>query len=225
MYPSIPRKSARISRMNFSSSTMSTRGRSYGAEVDIGADPPNPNRFGGVHPAVRSFWVTASSERRGLHESAPRESFREIMVAARHGRQDQRLEPLRRVARPLTDGRAPSLVVATSLAIAAAACGVSVALGSNPLFCRGWLGARGAASWLLSLGLGLLVGTVTVGATPALVRRWRWARALHAALRPVVNGAGDGTLLAVALAGAAGEELFFRGLLVPLVGVTASSIA
>jgi membrane protease YdiL (CAAX protease family) len=147
------------------------------------------------------------------------------MVAARHGRHDERLEPLRRVARPLTDGRAPSLVVATSLAIAAAACGVSVALGSNPLFCRGWLGARGAASWLLSLGLGLLVGTVTVGATPALVRRWRWARALHAALRPVVNGAGDGTLLAVALAGAAGEELFFRGLLVPLVGVTASSIA
>jgi membrane protease YdiL (CAAX protease family) len=41
----------------------------------------------------------------------------------------------------------------------------------------------------------------------------------------VVNGAGDGALLAVALAGAAGEELFFRGLLVPLVGVVASSIA
>jgi membrane protease YdiL (CAAX protease family) len=147
------------------------------------------------------------------------------MVAARHGRQDERLEPLRRVAGALADGHAPSLVVATSIAIAAAACGVSFALGSNPLTCHGWLGARGAASWLLSLGLGLLVGTVTVGATPAVVRRWRWARALHAALRPVVNGAGDGALLAVALAGAAGEELFFRGLLVPLVGVVASSIA
>jgi membrane protease YdiL (CAAX protease family) len=147
------------------------------------------------------------------------------MVAARHARPDAKLEPLRRVTGALGDGRAPSLVVGTSVVIAAAACGVSLALGHDPLTCTGWLGARGAASWLLSLGLGLLVAALTVGATPAVVRRWRWARALHTALRPVVNGAGDGALLAVAFAGAAGEELFFRGLLVPLVGVVASSIA
>jgi uncharacterized protein len=147
------------------------------------------------------------------------------MVAARHGRNDRRLEPYRRVAGGLADSRAPSLVVATSVLVAVAACGVSFALGSNPFSCRGWLGAHGAASWLLSLGLGLLVGSVTVAATPAVVQRWRWARALHAALRPVMADAGDGTLLAVAVAGAAGEELFFRGLLVPLVGVVASSIA
>jgi uncharacterized protein len=146
------------------------------------------------------------------------------MVAARYGRHDARLEPYRKVADALAEGRAPTLVVATSALVAAVACGVSLALGSNPLVCRGWLGARGAASSLLSVGLGLLVWTVTVAATPAVVRRWRWARALHAALRPAMGRAGDGSLLAVAVSGAVGEELFFRGLLVPLIGVVASSV-
>jgi membrane protease YdiL (CAAX protease family) len=146
-----------------------------------------------------------------------------LMVAARQGRPETRSELPRRMAGGRVEGGAPSLVIATSLLFGVVAWGVSVAVGSNPLSCRGWLGARGAASWLLSLGLGLIVGTLTVAVTPLVVRRWRWARALHAALRPVTEGAGDGSLLAVAVATAVGEELFFRGLLVPLVGVLASS--
>jgi hypothetical protein len=43
-------------------------------------------------------------------------------------------------------------------------------------------------------------------------------------VRPAMGRAGDGALLTVAVAGAVGEELFFRGLLVPLIGVVASSI-
>jgi uncharacterized protein len=77
----------------------------------------------------------------------------------------------------------------------------------------------------VSLGLGVLVGATTIAATPAMVRRWSWARALHLALRPAVHRAGDGALLAVALASAVGEELLFRGLFVPLVGVVVSSVA
>ena len=77
----------------------------------------------------------------------------------------------------------------------------------------------------MSLGLGVLLGATTIAATPAMVRRWRWARALHLALRPAVHRAGDGALLSVALASAVGEELLFRGLFVPLVGVVASSVA
>jgi membrane protease YdiL (CAAX protease family) len=57
-----------------------------------------------------------------------------------------------------------------------------------------------------------------------LVRRVAWARALHEALRPAVKGAGDGFLLAIAAASALGEELFFRGVLVPLVGIVLSSL-
>jgi membrane protease YdiL (CAAX protease family) len=39
-----------------------------------------------------------------------------------------------------------------------------------------------------------------------------------------VHGAGEASLLAVAVASAAGEELLFRGLLVQVVGVVASSV-
>ena len=102
--------------------------------------------------------------------------------------------------------------------------GIAFALGIDPIACDGWLHIPAAASVLLSLGLGVCIGAVTIGATRALVRRAEWARALHAALRPAVYGASDGMLLALAVASATGEELLFRGLLVPTIGVLASSL-
>lgn len=120
---------------------------------------------------------------------------------------------------------AAPIVVATYLGVGAVAAAVAVALGRNPLVCEGWLGARGAAAWLVSLGLGLVLGALTVAVTPLVVRRWRWARDLHLALRPAVHRAGDGALLVVAVASAVGEEVLFRGLLVPVIGVLASSVA
>jgi membrane protease YdiL (CAAX protease family) len=125
-----------------------------------------------------------------------------------------------------SEGGGPALAVALAYAaVGAIAAGVSLLLGHNPIACDGWLGTRGVASWLLSLGLGILLGSTTIAATPAMVRRWRWARALHLALRPAVHRAGNAALFSVAVTSAIGEELLFRGLLVPLIGVVASSIA
>jgi membrane protease YdiL (CAAX protease family) len=104
-----------------------------------------------------------------------------------------------------------------------AAC-VAKALGHDPIACDGWLGAVGVVPVLLSVGFGLCLGAITIGATRAIVRRAEWARALHAALRPAVHGAGDGMLVGLAVASATGEELLFRGLLVPILGVFASSL-
>src|SRR5258708_8701283 len=98
-----------------------------------------------------------------------------------------------------------------------------MALGGAPFACDGWLGMSGAAAVLSSLGVGVCIAALTVAATRVMVRRAAWARALHAALRPTVHRAGDGLLLTVALASATGEELLFRGLLVPLLAVLASS--
>ncbi len=126
---------------------------------------------------------------------------------------------------PPASGLPATLLVAVYLGVGAVAAGISLALGRSPFACDGWLGLRGAASWLVSAGLGLLLGATTIAVTPGMVRRWRWARALHLALRPAVHRTGDGTLLAVAVASAVGEELLFRGLLVPLVGVVLSSVA
>lgn len=127
--------------------------------------------------------------------------------------------------RGVPPGRPATLLVAIYLGVGALAVAIILALGRDPLSCDGWLGIRGAASSLVSLGLGVLVGATTIAVTPAMVRRWRWARALHLALRPAVHRAGNGALLAVAIASSVGEELLFRGLLVPLIGVAASSVA
>jgi membrane protease YdiL (CAAX protease family) len=109
-------------------------------------------------------------------------------------------------------------------ALGALSAGVSVALGRDPMACDGWMHIRGVASVFFSLGVGICLGALTIGATRAIVQRAQWARALHAALRPAVHGAGDGRLFALAIASATGEELLFRGLLVPIVGVIASSL-
>jgi membrane protease YdiL (CAAX protease family) len=109
-------------------------------------------------------------------------------------------------------------------AVGAGAAGMTAALGRDPLTCDGWLGATGVSAALLSLGLGVSIASVTISASRALVHRAAWARALHEGLRPAVHRAGDATLLALAVASGAAEELLFRGLLVPLAGVVASAL-
>jgi hypothetical protein len=73
--------------------------------------------------------------------------------------------------------------------------------------------------------MGALLGAATVLVSRMLTRRAKWARALHAALRPAVRDVDGGTIAVMALASGVGEELFFRGLLVPVVGVVVSSVA
>lgn len=123
--------------------------------------------------------------------------------------------------------RRPALIILAAYgALGAGAAAVSMAFGQDPLSTPGWLGIGSpAAAALVSGGAGVCVGALTVASTRVLVRRAPWARALHEALRPAVKGAADGWLFALAAASAVGEELLFRGLLVPLLGVVLPSIA
>jgi membrane protease YdiL (CAAX protease family) len=123
--------------------------------------------------------------------------------------------------------KAPLLILAVTCgygAMVALACVALLFMGGSPFVCAGWLGMGTAASSLSSAGIGVCLGAATVGATREIVRRASWGRALHRALRPAVGRAKNGTLLALALASALGEEAFFRGLLVPLVGVVLSAL-
>ncbi len=121
-------------------------------------------------------------------------------------------------------GRGAAAVALTYAAAGAVAAGVADALGYPPLSRSGWIDASPAARCVLGLGLGVLLAVATVEATRVLVRRARWARVLHTELRPVVRGASDAALLAIAASSAAGEEILFRGLLVPAVGIFTSSL-
>lgn len=113
------------------------------------------------------------------------------------------------------------MVLALGLAAAALAC----VLGRNPLITTSALGLAGASSIATSILMGLLVAAGTIAMSRVLVRKEPWARALHEELRPAVHRASDGAILTMALTSGIGEELVFRGLLVPIVGIAIASIA
>src|ERR1700691_4000158 len=106
---------------------------------------------------------------------------------------------------------------------ALAAC-LGVALGRDPIRTPSWVGLEGGSSVGWSLVMGILLAGATILASRVLARRTEWTRALHEALRPGVRDADGVTIACMAISSGVGEELLFRGLLVPLVGVVASSI-
>jgi membrane protease YdiL (CAAX protease family) len=96
-------------------------------------------------------------------------------------------------------------------------------LGHDPWVTRSALGLSGPFAMATSLVMGALLAGTTVAASRVFVRTHAWARALHADLRPAVRGASELGIAVMALASGIGEELVFRGLLVPVVGLGLSS--
>jgi membrane protease YdiL (CAAX protease family) len=77
---------------------------------------------------------------------------------------------------------------------------------------------------LLGTLAGLLIGLGIVFASRLAVRRFEWARALHQDLRNLLGPLPDSEILVLALASSVGEEIFFRGALMPVTGLVASSL-
>lgn len=74
------------------------------------------------------------------------------------------------------------------------------------------------AAHLVSSGLGLVAGALTLLLTRSLVSSVSWARSLHADLRFVVHRQPTSILLLASVQSAIAEELFFRGVLLSLLG-------
>jgi membrane protease YdiL (CAAX protease family) len=72
--------------------------------------------------------------------------------------------------------------------------------------------------------LGLAVAVAIIAFTRVTVKRFGWAQRLHAELRPVARDLTVGQILVIAGLSSLGEELLFRGLLVPTVGVVLSAL-
>lgn len=122
-------------------------------------------------------------------------------------------------------GPAPS-ALAVYAVLSLLTLGIAFARDVSPIETAAWLDVL--PDWsrhILSVvaGVGLAAGTVR--ATRVLVRHWKSAKLLHSDLRPVIKDAGDGTILVLGLASGVTEELFFRGLLTPLLGLILSSLA
>ena len=82
-----------------------------------------------------------------------------------------------------------------------------------------WLRLEPGVNHVYSGMLGLTLGSLVVMLTRPLVLRFGWARALHLELRPVASGISGRGILVLAMLSALGEELLFRGLLHPWLGL------
>lgn len=76
---------------------------------------------------------------------------------------------------------------------------------------------------LLGLVAGVLMGLGIVFASRLAVHRFEWARSLHRDLRGRLGPLQDGEILVLAAASSVGEEIFFRGALMPAIGLVGSS--
>jgi len=87
---------------------------------------------------------------------------------------------------------------------------------------------RGPASTTSKLAaspvIGLMVGLFAVYLSRLAVARLEWARVLHREFHAVVHELSAKEIVILALTSSVGEELFFRGALLPHVGLVGSSV-
>lgn len=112
--------------------------------------------------------------------------------------------------------------------LAASASAIVVALlwrDSSPFnyFGEAWLTLPGALGHVYSLVIGLALGGLVAFSTRVFVARYAWARNLHSELRPVARDLSAAGIIAIAAFSALGEELWFRGVLQPWVGLWAQA--
>jgi hypothetical protein len=120
-------------------------------------------------------------------------------------------------APPLSRG---ALVIGLYAAMSLGALLIAAARGDPNLFV---LGRR--ATWLLALGpaAGLALGLTLVALTRVTTRRYAWARTLHGSFRDLVGTLSPREIVIVAVASSIGEELLFRGALLPWLGLWAQA--
>jgi membrane protease YdiL (CAAX protease family) len=87
-----------------------------------------------------------------------------------------------------------------------------------------WLSLPSPMNHAYSLAIGCAFGALVVVATRVLVVRYAWARNLHRELRPIARTLSASSICLLALFSAFGEELLFRGLLQPWIGLWLSTL-
>jgi membrane protease YdiL (CAAX protease family) len=115
-----------------------------------------------------------------------------------------------------------ALIVGLYTALAALAVVIGVARGDPDLY---RLGGR-SEPWKLfaSPFLGVVVGLGVVFASRLCVHRFEWARRLHRDFRGLLGDLDARDIFVLAVASSVGEELLFRGALLPWIGLWPQAI-
>jgi membrane protease YdiL (CAAX protease family) len=85
-------------------------------------------------------------------------------------------------------------------------------------------GAPTPPDLLIGPALGIAFGLAVVAATRLATRHFQWARDLHASFRDLLGPLSSREIVILALASSIGEELLFRGALLPWLGVWLQAI-
>ena len=110
------------------------------------------------------------------------------------------------------------------LGIASASIAVVWGKGSPLVYAEPWLPLGPTNRHVYSFAVGLTFGALVVVVTRLMVARVSWARALHQQLRPIAAGLSLTGVAVLAVLSAVGEELFFRGLLQPWIGLVPQAL-
>jgi membrane protease YdiL (CAAX protease family) len=113
-----------------------------------------------------------------------------------------------------------TLILGLYGALALVAVAIGVARGRPDIY---RLPGSSSARLALSPLVGVAAGLVVVFLTRLSVHKFEWARRLHRWFRGLLGTMHARDILVLALASSVGEELFFRGALVPWIGVWAGA--
>jgi hypothetical protein len=114
----------------------------------------------------------------------------------------------------------PALVLVLYLALASAGIAWSTLRGDASV----WrFAGREDPQIILGIVAGLLIGLGFVFGSRFATHRFEWGRALHRDLRALLGPLPGPEIVVLALASATGEEIFFRGALLPAIGLWGSS--
>ena len=115
-----------------------------------------------------------------------------------------------------------SVIVALYGALGLAAIGWGVWRGDSNIYQYAHAGGYG---WMaLSPVVGLLFGLAMVFLSRLAVHSMEWARVLHREFHAVVHELSSKEIFLLAVSSALGEELFFRGAMLPALGLLPSSV-
>jgi membrane protease YdiL (CAAX protease family) len=87
-----------------------------------------------------------------------------------------------------------------------------------------WLKLEPLTSLGASAGLGIALALLVIAGTRLSVARFSWAQRLHLELRPIAQGLALSQIVLIAGFSSLGEELLFRGLLQPWLGVLPTAV-
>lgn len=110
------------------------------------------------------------------------------------------------------------------LAVLATALALALREGTPWVHPDPWLALTPTVGTLTSALFGIALAMILVVTTRFAVGRFAWARRLHGELRPVAKDLSVGQIFILAGLSSLGEEILFRGLLTPVIGVIGSGV-